>query len=370
MLAVLPLIAIALIAISILILIHEFGHFAAAKLSGVWVEEFGIGLPPRLWGKKFGDTLYSVNLLPVGGFVRLHGEEPGSSAAKPRRSFQNKSPLTRLFIAVAGIIMNFLLAIFAFTLIYFYTGIPRGVVILEVSPDSPAAVAGIAANDQLLELNGQKITDYLGFSEDVAQLVGQSITIKLKRQEADQPVEKEVGLVVRSTIPEDEGPLGVVYTPREIYFPPFWQRPFVFTYYGTLKTVDISGKIFQGFAIIFSQLVGGHVPAGVAGPVGVTALLAEIARMGLLPLIEFSAIISINLALINLVPFPPLDGSRVLFIAAEVLWGKRLAPKFESLSYSVGMAFLLLLILALTAREIPKLLSAGSLANFVNLILQ
>lgn len=370
MLAVLPLIAIALIAISFLILIHELGHFAAAKLSGVWVEEFGIGLPPRLWGKKLGDTIYSVNLLPVGGFVRLHGEEPGSSVSQPRRSFQNKSPLTRIFIAVAGILMNFLLAILAFTLIYCYTGIPRGVVILEVTPDSPAAVAGLQAEDQLLELNGQPVTDYLGFSEDVAQLIGQSITLKLKRQEAGQPVEKEIGLIVRSIVPENEGPLGVVYTPQEIFYPPLIQRPIIFAYYGTLKTIDISGKIIQGFALIFNQLLGGHVPAGVAGPVGVTALLAEIAKMGLLPLVEFSAIISINLALINLVPFPPLDGSRVLFIAAEVFWGKRVAPKFESLSYSVGMVFLLLLILALTAREIPKLLSAGSLANFVNLILQ
>jgi regulator of sigma E protease len=370
MLTLLPLITIALIAISILILVHEFGHFLAAKLSGIWVEEFGIGLPPRVWGKKIGETIYSVNWLPVGGFVRLHGEDPDSKVTRPKQSFQNKSPLTRSFIAVAGVFMNFILAIIAFTIIYWFTGIPQGVKILEVNPESPAAVAGLEANDEILELDGQQIKDYLNFTELIAQKIGQSVQIKLQRDTNGQQIQKTTTAIIRSTFPEDQGPLGIIYTPREIYYPPLWQRPFVFSYYGTTKTIDISEKIIQGFAIIFSQLFGGQIPKGVAGPVGVTALLAEIAKMGILPVVEFMGIISINLALINLIPFPPLDGSRVVFITAETIFGKRLTPKLESWSYTVGMALLLLLVLALTAREIPKLLTAGSLSNFVDLILQ
>ena len=125
-----------------------------------------------------------------------------------------------------------------------------------------------------------------------------------------------------------------------------------------------------GFASIFGTIGHGQVPEGVAGPLGVTALLAEIAKLGFLPLLEFMAIISINLALINLVPFPPLDGSRVVFIVLESILGKKVRPKIENLAYTAGMALLLGLLLVLTVSEIPKILSAGSLSGFVDSLIQ
>jgi len=363
------LIIIALLAISALILVHEFGHFAAAKLSGVWVEEFGIGLPPRIWGKKIGETIYSINWLPMGGFVRLHGEDPSSPAAQPARSFQTKSPLIKIFIATAGIIMNYVLAIACLSLIFWFTGVPKDILIVEVASDSPAEAAGLLPGDQVIKLNDHSIQGFSGYSNFqglIAESLGQELTFHVLR--ADQ--ELEFNVLARTDWPADQGPTGISFAPAEVSVPSLLQRPFVYTYYGVLKTYDFSLKILAGFGMIFSQLFGGHVPDGVAGPVGVTALFAEIAKLGLLPIIEFSGIISINLALLNLIPFPPLDGSRVVFVIISSILGKRLTSKAESLSYTAGMALLILLVVILTAREIPAILSAGSLSAFVDSIIQ
>ncbi len=365
-----PLIIIALVAISILVLVHELGHFIAAILSGVWVEEFGIGLPPRVWGKKIKKTIFSLNLLPMGGFVRLHGEIGGAKIRKPGKAYVNKPKFSRIFIAVGGVIMNFLLAIVAFSVIYWYTGIPKGVKVVEVLSESPAAVAGIKAQDLIIRVDDKTIKDYIGFSDEIAKMSGQSVNIEVQREEKGALVQKTFTVVIRSEVPEEEGPLGIIYSPKEIYFPKPLARPFVFAYYGFLKTLDISNKVLQGMGMIFGQLISGKVPKGVAGPVGVTILIAEVAKLGILPLIEFSAIISINLALLNIIPFPPLDGSRVLFIVVETIFGKKIVPKVENVIYTAGMVTLLLLVLVLTLNEIPKLLTAGSLSKFVDLILQ
>lgn len=360
------LIVIALLVLSILILVHELGHFLAAKISGVWVEEFGIGLPPRVWGKKIGDTIYSVNALPFGGFVRLHGETTEDEVKVPEKSFLNKSAGARIFIALAGIVMNFVLAILAFTIIFYVTGLFRGVEIVEIIPDSPAATAGLEVGDKVLKVGTKKITNPDYFGEIIAGNIGQTINFDINRAGTDKTFE----ITLRDSFDNDKGALGVVYRPAEIYHPPWWQSPFVYSYEAILKTYDYSERIFAGFGIIFGQLFGGHVPEGVAGPVGVTAIVAEVTRLGIIPLLEFVGIISINLALLNLIPFPALDGSRVMFVVLESLIGKSMVYRIESRAHTIGMSLLLILLLLLTISEVPKLFSASSLTSFVDSIIQ
>lgn len=369
MLSFLPLLIVALIVLSILVLVHEFGHFVAARLSGVWVEEFGIGLPPRVWGKKIGKTIYSVNALPIGGFVRLHGEASDEKVTKPDEAFVNKSKLARIFVAVAGVAMNFVLAIIFFAIIANYTGIARGVLVLEVSPDSPASAAGIVEKDKILKIADKEI----GYTEDfqtiIAGLKGREVTIQVEHEVKGKVIQENKTAVIRGEN-SSEGLLGVVFSPSELYYPPVWQRPIVLGMYGVTKTIKVSGEIVDGLVSLVGQLSGGVVPKGVAGPVGVTAFIAEVAKLGILPLMEFSAVISINLALINLVPFPPLDGSRVVFVLLESIIGKRVLPRIESMMHTAGMIILLFLMLIVTAGEIPKLLTAGSLSKFVESLLQ
>jgi regulator of sigma E protease len=370
MMSLIPLFIAALIALSILVLVHEFGHFLMAKIFGVWVEEFGIGLPPRVWGKKYKGTIYSINALPIGGFVRLHGEVAGEKLKKPKRAFVNKPKLVRIIIALGGVFMNFAFAVICLSTSYWFSGIPKGVKVVEVLPDSPAEAAGIKAEDQIIKFNGQSTDNYEDFSEMVAANIGKKVNVEVQRVVGENVQNENLTVVIRSSVPDGEGPLGISFTPNEIYYPAFWQRPFVYTYYGFLKTLDVSQKVVSGFGVIFGQLFLGKIPKGVAGPVGITALLAEIASMGILPLIEFSGIISVNLAILNLVPFPPLDGSRVIFICLEALVGKKILVKVENSIHMVGMALLLLLLIALTANEIPKLFSSGSLSKFVDSIIQ
>jgi len=360
-------IIIAILSLSVLILIHELGHFVAAKMVGVWPEEFGIGFPPRLWGKKLGETIYSVNALPIGGFVRLHGEDPQQKAKYPQKSFQNKHPLARIFVAAAGVFMNFVLATTFFATIYGFTGIPKGVKIVDVASDSPAAAAQIEKGDEILFVDNTKIDDNSTFPVLISEKAGKKINVTVRNAQGEV---SEKQIVVRSTPPEGEGLLGIVYTPASIYRPVFWQAPFVYLYYGTAKTINLSGTILSGIIMIFGSLLGGKLPAGVAGPVGVTVIVAEVARLGILPLMEFMAIISINLGLINLIPFPPLDGGRIVFLFWELLTGKKIKPKFEERIQATGMIILLGLMLLVTATEIPALISAGSLTGFVENLLE
>ena len=368
------LILLALVVLSILILIHEFGHFLAAKLSGVWVEEFGIGLPPTVFKKKFKGTIYSINLLPIGGFVRLHGEVDKEEPKYPKKAYVNKGKPARLFIALAGVFMNFVLTVVLFSAVYFFTGLGRGVRVNEVLPGSSAESAGFVKDDIIKSIGGVDTNDFEKFQQIVEGAKGKTTTavvertVKVKNKEALQ--EKTLTITLPKEASPQIGLLGVVYSPIEIYRPPLFQRPIIYTIYGYNKTIFLGNKMLQGFATLFTELSKGKMPQGVAGPIGVTALVAGVAQNGLLPLLEFSGFISLNLALINLVPFPPLDGSRVIFITTELFLGKNILRKIETHAYTVGMIILLAFMLVVSVGEIPRLISAGSLNGFINSLIQ
>lgn len=371
MLSFLVLIAVALLVLSFLIVIHEFGHFIAAKLVGVWPEEFGIGLPPRVWGKKIGETIWSINALPFGGFVRLHGETYSADDNKPERSFMRKSKLARAFIAVAGVAMNFLFAIIGFAFIFFAAGIPQGVTVESVVPESPAASIGLTEKDTILAIDRRPLYNPGFFRQIIEKHAGKEMTLQYKDQETGEVVEKN--FVLRQNPPEGQGLLGVTFNenaPAGFVEAQGLQKVFVSLQYGVYQTYDLSALILTEFGKMFSQAFAGKVPAGLTGPVGVVGVTAEAVRRGPLDVINLAALISLNLALLNLVPFPPLDGSRILFLIIEAIVGKKRLPKYEEKIYAIGMYLLIALIVFLTIREIPKALSAGSLEAFVQSLVQ
>lgn len=349
-----------LLVLSILVLVHELGHYWVAKKNGVWVEEFGFGLPPKIWGKKIGETIYSINLLPFGGFVRLHGELNEDGITNPNRAFLNKSKKVKTAVITAGVIMNFILAIVAFAVVYSFTGIPRDmgeVKVLDVSAGSPAQTAKILPGDKVLQVDGEKVVSASEFIQKVEAKKGKKTVLQLQ--------DRKVTVTPRVEPPTGEGPLGVSITSTEIYYPPVYQRPFYGVYYGFKESVFWGQNVVQGLFNIFKDLFQGHAPKDVSGPVGVYAVTTEAAKGGLITLINLIGIISVNLAILNIIPFPALDGGRLLFIVIEGIVGRKVLPKIEAAIHTAGMIILLVLIFAITVSDIRKLISAGSIQGFL-----
>jgi len=354
-----------LLVLSILVLVHESGHYFMAKRAGVWVEEFGFGYPPRVWGKKVGETIYSINLLPFGGFVRLHGENVEEGVTKPNRAFLHKSKSQRVKIIVAGVIMNFILGIVAFAIVYSIQGVPiitDKVKVVEVSAGSPAETSGIMVGDIIKSVDGDPVTSNEVFIKKIDELKGREVKINLER--GSEP--KEIILIPRTEVPDNEGPVGVIITTSEVYFPPVWQRPFVGAYHGTKDALYWGKVIVMGLRDIFVQLFAGQAPRGIAGPIGIYALTSEAAKFGALTLINFVGILSINLAVLNIIPFPALDGGRLLFIVIESIFGRRVLPKIEAAFHFVGMVILLIAIVAITISDVRRLIVGGGIQGFLD----
>ena len=357
-----------LLVLSILVLVHELGHFIVAKRFGVMVEEFGFGLPPRLFGKKIGDTLYSINALPFGGFVRLYGESPEEKVTYPKKSFLKKSKRKRIAITVAGVIMNFLLAITAFAITYSFNGIPKNtpdVKIVDISTSSPAQVAGLIVGDIVRKVGKTVVSTNDEFISLVDQSKGKKVTLEIERTINSEKTSKNITLTPREKPPEGEGPMGVVITTTEIYYPPIILRPFYGIYYGFKDAVFWGKNVILGFYGIFANLFKGQVPQDVAGPVGIFALTSEASKIGIFAVINFIGILSVNLAILNVLPFPALDGGRLFFIVLEGVIGKKVLPKVEAMVHTVGMIILLALLLAVTAHDIIRLIAAGSISGFL-----
>ena len=355
-------------AFSVLIILHEFGHFIVAKRSGVWVEEFGLGLPPRIFGKKIGETVYSLNWLPIGGFVKLHGETSSDEVVFPKRAFTKKKPLTRIAITLAGIVMNFILAIVSFAIIYFVLGIPgnTNIKIISVSQNSPAAAAGIQPNDLITKVNGTKVVTDTAFVAEISKFKGQKVDLTIERNK-----ETLIDTIIpRLNPPVGEGALGVEFRVDEaIYFPPIWQRPFVSAWYGVKQTWDLSKAVVFGLGGAAQSVSKGQAPKGVVGPLGLIAIFKQFADLGLLPIINLIGVVSVNLAIVNLIPFPPLDGSRIALIVAEKLTKKKMTPKLEEKVYLIGFAVLIGLMILITSHEIPALIKSGSLTKYADTLL-
>ncbi len=339
------------ISLSVLILVHEIGHFASAKIFGVQVEEFGLGFPPRLFGRKIGETVYSFNLLPFGGFVRIFGED---SDEKSPGSFSAQPVTKRSVIILAGVLMNLILAWLIFSTVLLI-GAPKHLLIAQVSPDSPASAAGLKEGDVVLEMKiGNTVLVDPIQSEEFVGLVNTVPTglseLKVMRGKSLFSTTLEG----REKPPEGQGPLGISLVDLGFASVSLGES-FVKGFGTTISTLKL---VTIGFVDFFSNLiVRPEVLETVAGPVGIFALAFQTGSLGFVYLLQFTAFISINLVVLNLLPFPALDGGRFLFLIIEKVRMKPISRKIQTAINAFGFAFLLILMVLITIQDIGRLVN-------------
>jgi len=359
----------------ILVVVHELGHFVTAKLAGVQVLEFGLGYPPKLAGFRFGRrpapsspgagddrTEYTINALPLGGFVRLLGEEdpsdPRSLAAKPRG--------IRILVLAAGALMNLLLPIVLFTANFM---IPQQVavgrvVIQHVAANSPAQQAGVQSGDQIVTINGDRVQNLSDVAYDIRLEQGRTMTWQLRR--GRDLISKQVYARWNPPIEVDpqsgrkvqQGPTGIElstpdsFTQTQSY--PLWQA----VPKAVRSTFD---SLILARNQIFSWIAARTAPQ-IAGPVGIAQATGEVAKQaGWAALLQFAALLSINLAIVNILPLPMLDGGRVMFVILEIVRrGKRVAPEKEALVHFVGFVVLISLVVVISYFDVTRIIHGGS----------
>ncbi len=337
----------------VLIIAHELGHFITAKASGVKVQEFGLGFPPRLLSIKRGETVYSLNAVPLGGFVKMAGEEdpnvPGSLASK--------SIGTRLLVLSAGSLMNLILPLLLFSIAFMipHDQVTGQVEVKEVAPNSPAAMAGIESGDTLLSINGNPINNIGDIHRYVRLNLGKEIAILVKHSDSTT---EEVQATPRWKPPEGQGAIGIMIrlsNPTMVrQYEPFWRA--------IPRGVSESIETFVIFKNeILSWFIGTTAPQ-VVGPVGIAQITGEVAKAGISPLLQLAAFLSINLGIINIFPLPALDGGRIIFVLLELVRrGKRIPPKTEGMVHLIGFALLISLILVITYQDILNIISGNSI---------
>lgn len=347
--------------LSILVFSHELGHFLVAKKMGVRVEEFGFGYPPRIWKKKIGETIYSLNLLPFGGFVKLYGEELDEKVKIKKEAFWAKSKKARTVVIISGVLANFVLAIVAFSIVYSVAGIPTKtgqVRILGIAPDSPADKMGLKENDIVLAVDEQRLNDLNHFIKLIDEKKGNQVELVVERKGE----ELTFLLTPREEPPEGEGPLGVVVSDMEMVHYPVWQMPFYGAVEGFKEAFAWAGLVIGGLGKMLVDLVTrGEAPKDIAGPIGILHITGAVAQSGILAVLQFLGILSVNLAVINIFPFPALDGGKLLFVCYEAVTGRRAHATFERWVHTVGMIILLFLILLVTINDISRALETAQI---------
>jgi len=338
--------------LAVLILAHETGHFVTAKAFGIRVDEFGLGFPPRLIGIKRGETIYSLNAIPLGGFTKMAGEED----PEVPRSLASKGVGTRLIVLSAGSIMNALLPILLFAIAFMvpHDVVTGDVLVEEVAPNSPAATAGIEAGDIILSLNDEPVHSIGDLHRYTHLNLGKEVNLMVRH--SNTTVE-ELQVIPRWKPPEGEGAMGVVVRMPEATIVsqsyPFWEAIPMGVSECIETYVLFKNEILKWFI--------GATPVQVTGPVGIAQITGEIAKAGLSPLLLFAGFISINLAIINILPLPALDGGRIVFVLLGwVRRGKRISPRTEGLVHAIGFAMLIAAMIAVTYQDIIRIIAGES----------
>jgi regulator of sigma E protease len=324
---------IAIVVFGILVLFHELGHFAVAKLVGIRVHEFAIGMGPKLLHHERNKTTYSIRALPIGGFVRMEGEDENSEAVD---SFGKKTVAERISVILAGPIMNFILGFLCFFIIFYSIGIPS-TTISDVMEESPAAQTGLMPDDQIIQINDTSIRSWEQLLSTIAESEGRPIDVTVNR---DGEI---ISIRMTPALDEETGRLLIGIVP------------------GTEQSVTAAARYsFQQSRMIFTEIMaflqrlirGQADTSEVAGPVGIISLVGQASRSGWIDVVGLAGLISINLGIMNLLPIPALDGSRIIFLIFEGVRGKPVAPEREALVHMIGITLLMLLMVVITYKDI------------------
>lgn len=368
-----------LIILLVLVISHEFGHFIVAKLNKIRVDEFSFGFPPKLFGKKVGETTYNLNLLPLGGYVKIFGQGsddfPGQNGQEvitdsdKERSFMHKPRYVQALVLLAGVVMNFLVAWLLLS-VGFMSGLPtsaevapkgsivedQALTIISINPNSPAEKAGLKIGDKILALETPNDTTKLFSSTFTAETVqnfvkkngSEEITFSITRGKED------IGIKVIPEINESSGnsfvgiSMDMIGKLKLPIHKAVWE--------GLKLSGDLTVKIAVGFyTLIRDGLTGNGDLSSVTGPVGIVGVVGDAASFGFIYLLSFTALISINLVIINLIPFPALDGGRLLFLLIEKIKGSRIKPQIANVVNMVGFGVLMLFMAVITYHDIVKL---------------
>ncbi len=338
--------------LGVLIFFHELGHFLVAKKSGIRVDKFSLGFPPTILSKKYGDTEYAIGLIPLGGYVKMAGENPDEEAKGEPWEFMSKPVWKRFLVIFAGPFMNFILAIGVLTGVYAIRGevVDNMVVINEVQEDSPAAKAGMLPGDRIIEIDGITIESFRQMAEEIIYpKVEKPITITWDRDGS----KLTSTLVTQSgwtfTGPKDSVQVGLIgINPRAIY-----ERMNVFDAF----TTGIEQSVFyvkMVFGFVWGLINRTIDASGIGGPIFISQLAGKTAKSGFGVLLEFMALLSVNLAVLNILPIPVLDGGHMVFLGIEKLKGSPVSIKARLIAQQVGLAFMLILIVFVTFNDITR----------------
>ncbi|HEV7702554.1 MAG TPA: RIP metalloprotease RseP [Candidatus Paceibacterota bacterium] len=359
----------------VLVLVHEFGHFFSAKKFGIRVDEFGFGFPPKLFGKKIGETEYTVNLLPIGGFVKIFGEDPNeenTNGPDASRSFIHKAKWKQAIVLFAGVFANFLLAWLLFS-VGFMSGMPTSVdaqakgytisdvhlVVVGVAENSPAMQAGLKSGDKIVSvmhthedgemhmvenLNPESLKEFV-----VEHLPGEEINVGYIRGKNPEVNTAEVFIGGTKNDPSIGISMDEIGTAKLPVLRAFTE--------GLNLTLSVTkGTAIGLYTLIHDGIMGKGSFAAVTGPVGIVGIVGDAYQFGIVYLLSFAALISINLAIINLIPFPALDGGRLFFLLIEKIKGSPINPKVANAANMIGFGILILLMIVVTYHDIIKLL--------------
>lgn len=349
---------IAIVVLGFLVFVHEFGHFLVAKLSGMRVEEFSIGMGPTIYSVQRGETKYNLGLLPIGGYVRVTGQyaeefDDGVLSADDSRRYPNRPLWHRFVFTAAGSGMNFLTAIVLFTGLFLYIGIPvldnnADTVISAVVEDKPAAEAGMQNGDKVLNINGQPVNTWQELTAQIEQNGEKKAELLIERDNRQLTVsvipeyDSETGRVLLGIQKEATKKAGLVES-FKLGAGETWQI--------TKQLVVAVGNLVTGKVSIADD------EEGLTGPVGIFKIIDDTAKAGVIYVVNLMAVLSINLGLLNILPIPALDGSKLVFLAIEGIKGSPVSPSKENFVHFVGFALLMMLMIFITYKDILRLFS-------------
>lgn len=319
----------------LVILLHELGHFTVAKMVGIRVNEFAIGMGPKVLQTTKGDTQYTLRLLPIGGYVKMEGEDEDSDDP---RGFGQASPLARMAVVAAGAIMNFVLALVVLTIVAFNVGTPT-TIIEEIISDSPAYISGIQEGDKIISINGINTDSWDKISNTIGDAnPNEELTIKLIRNQEEQTI------YVQPIIEDNRTIIGII---------PQSEKSFINGIKGGFQNTGMFIKLMFGFV---GSLFKGEVSVNdLSGPVGVITEVGKQAKFGINNLLLILGFISVNLGFFNLLPIPALDGSRLVFLLIELIRGKPIDPNKENFIHMIGFVLLITLMLVVTYKDLIRI---------------
>lgn len=324
----------AILIFCLLIFVHELGHFISAKAVGIKVNEFALGMGPQIFHFRKGDTEYSLRALPIGGYCKMEGEDEDSSDAS---AFNNKSFPAKALVVVAGSVMNLLLAILILSAAYFSYGMPTST-IGELTPGLPAVQAGLQPGDIIIQIEDNKVKEWTDITDTIANSSEKTLTVI-----ADRNGEQLTFKIDVTKAEDGRRIIGIS--------PMLTKNPIKALTYGTGSTFDMGGKMIE----IIGQLIIGEVSTkNLTGPVGIVYMVGDSAKLGIIYLAQLTALISLNLAIVNMLPFPALDGGRLLFLIIRLFTGRTISDETEGKIHFIGLMLLFGLMIYITVQDVGR----------------